>query len=478
LLVGVVTVTLVIALSLIRWFAPQLLGIPVDLQAVRVSKEVPPFFENAFRGEDIISRKFLLNDPYTGVRARPLLLDLSGFGPHDLLGFRNRSIPNVADIIAIGDSQTYGNNTVLEENWPSQLEKMLGDRKPVVYGMATGGWGAVQYLDMFSHAAHFLPRVVVVAFYTGNDAAESVKMAYSTDRWASLRPDPDLDLSDKPPNPGFPPPPAEQWPVRFRSGLTTVFTPRLRLTSNDTGYATVRAGYRIMEEAARLMSKGARRSNIHLVLTVIPTKELAYAERVRREEISANPDYAKLIGLERANIERLAQTFRSLPNVIYVDMLEAMQKAASTDLQLYPPDGTDGHPMEAGNRVIAAALAPAVMDHLVQSPSGLVGIATGKGELFPLLVTKQGLWRFATREIAEKNGWVLDRIRIVALRDIAALPQRGTIDVVDPEKFGPRTVRPETRRPDKSTNQRLDGSRRLSPQREVSIPDRDTGQEE
>jgi lysophospholipase L1-like esterase len=439
--IGVVAITLVVAIGLIRWFAPQLLGIPVDLQAVRVSKEVPPFFENVFRKEDVGSRDFLLKDPYTNIRARPLLVDLSGFGPHDLLGFRNRSIPDIADVIAIGDSQTYGNNTVLAENWPSQLEQILGDKRSVVYSMATGGWCAVQYLNMFSNATFFRPRVIVIAFYSGNDPDESVTLAYSVDHWAPLRPDPNLDLSDKPRFPGFPVPPSEQLPVRFKDGLTTIFTPSLRLVSNDTAHATVRAGYQIMETVAQLMAKTASEVNIRLVLTVIPTKELVYAERVRHEKINVSADYTKLVEMERANIEHLAQSFKLLPNVEYVDLVSALQKSASTNLELYPP-AADGHPVAAGNRVIADALAPAVGKYMVESPRGLVGIVRDAKTVLPMLVTKDGVWMFSTKEIANKNGWGDDQIRIVNVRDIAALPVMGTINVVDPKKFGPRAIRP------------------------------------
>lgn len=439
--IGVVAITLMVAIGLIRWFAPQLLGIPVDLQAVRISKEVPPFFENVFRKEDVESRDFLLKDPYTNIRARPLLVDLSGFGPHDLLGFRNRSIPDIADVITIGDSQTYGNNTVLAENWPSQLEQILGDKRSVVYSMATGGWCAVQYLNMFSNATFFRPRVIVIAFYSGNDPDESVTLAYSVDHWAPLRPDPNLDLSDKPRFPGFPVPPSEHLPVRFKGGLTTIFTPSLRLVSNDTAHATVRVGYQIMEKVAQLMAKTASEVNIRLVLTVIPTKELVYAERVRHERINVSADYMKLVELERANIDHLVQSLKPLPNVEYVDLVSALQKAASTNQLLYPP-AADGHPMEAGNRVIAAALAPAVGKYMVEPPLGLVGIMRETKTIIPILVTKDGLWMFSTKEIARKNGWGEDQIRIVNVRDVAALPVMGTIDVVNPKKFGPQAIRP------------------------------------
>ncbi len=66
-----VTVTMVFGLALVRWLAPQLLGAPPDLRLVRASEEVVPFYENAFGDRD--TGDFLLNDPYTLVRARPLV---------------------------------------------------------------------------------------------------------------------------------------------------------------------------------------------------------------------------------------------------------------------------------------------------------------------------------------------------------------------------------------------------------------------
>lgn len=436
---GVAMVTLVVAIGLIRWFAPQLLGIPLDLQTVRISREIPPFFENVFRKEDIEGLDFALKDPYTNVRGRPLFGDLFGLGPHDLLGFRNRYIPNIADIVVIGDSQTYGLNAELANNWPSEVEWMLGDKKPVTYNMAVGGWCAIQYLGMFRYAAVFQPRVIVVAFYTGNDPDESVTLAYSAERWMPLRPDPHLNLSDRPPFPGFPTPPSEQWQAHFKGGTTITFTPSLRLVSNDTSYATVRAGYRIMEKTAQLMSKSASEANIRLVLTIIPTKELVYAERIRREGISANAEYTKLVRLERENIVGLAQLFKSLPNTEYVNMIEPLQHAAVANVQLYPSE-QNGHPNPAGYRVIAATLAPVIGRYLPQSPQGLVGVSRDSNTFIPFLVTTDGLWKFGTEEIAIKNGWKFEEARIVAARDIAALPKLGIIDVVDPKRFGPRAI--------------------------------------
>ena len=136
---GVTVVTVALALGLIRLFAPQLLGVSRDLQLVRASKEVPPFFDNVFRREDYEGQDFIIQDPYVK-RARPLLPEDPGMGPHDILGFRNRSIPNFADVVVIGDSQTYGNNALLVDNWPSRMQAVLTDKRAVVYSMAVGGW--------------------------------------------------------------------------------------------------------------------------------------------------------------------------------------------------------------------------------------------------------------------------------------------------------------------------------------------------
>jgi hypothetical protein len=64
----VTSVCLVVALGLIRWIAPGLLGYTVDQQLVRVSKEIPSFYENIFRPEDIESEDFILNEPYVFAR--------------------------------------------------------------------------------------------------------------------------------------------------------------------------------------------------------------------------------------------------------------------------------------------------------------------------------------------------------------------------------------------------------------------------
>lgn len=437
-LLATVTLTLLASLGLIRWFAPQLLGVPSDLQLVQSSETVPPFFDGIFRLEDFQSKTFILQDPITRVRAKPLFPAIGGMGPNDVLGFRNRSVPNVADVVIIGDSQTYGNNAALENNWPSQMRDLLNPKLPVVYSMAVGGWGAVQYLKMVDIASVLQPRVLVVAFYAGNDPLESFQMAYGAKPWNWLISDESLSMKDVP-KVTFPAPESEWWKVPFADGIHTVFTPTLRLASNQD-HPAVRAGYEIMADVARRITEFVEPLSIRLVFTVVPTKELVYARKVEQEGLAAPADYLTLVRNERENIEQLGARIVDLTNATYVDLVGPLQQAAINPIALYPPD-INGHPLSAGYRVIAQTLAPAVDSLLPGKPEGLVAVRTGSDAYKLVVVNEEGVWPFASEEILFANGWPPGEIMTVEPRDILGLPVHDTVNDVDPDRYGPRPGR-------------------------------------
>ena len=436
LLVSVV-VTVAIGIGMIRWLAPELLGIRTDLRLVQVDKKVPPFYDNIFREEDFQPSGFLINDPSTKIRAKPLFPIFGQGGPHDLLGFRNRSIPNTADLVVIGDSQTYGNNIMMDHNWPSQMQTNLAHKEVSVYSMATGGLGSVQYLDMLSKGMVFQPRVVVIAFYSGNDPMESLQMAYGVEKWHFLQSGP------KPSSKGHlttesPPPKSEQWPVEFSDGIKTIFTPKLRLVSNQD-HPVVKTGYKIMANAAKRISELAKPNSIQLVFTVIPTKELVYAQKVKKEGIVPPLEYLTLIKTEGQNIKNLADSIRGLPNAVYVDMVEPLQKAALDSNYLYP-QSENGHPIGRGYGVIAKAMGDQVVQYLPAPPKGLVALQVGRQKYKMLVVSQKGIWEFASNRLVIANGWRADKAYSIRRRDIAGLRWLGKIREVDPKRFGPAVL--------------------------------------
>jgi hypothetical protein len=227
--------------------------------------------------------------------------------------------------------------------------------------MSTGGWGAVEYFEIFQKALVFSPKVVVVAFYTGNDPLESFLLAYSRPRWEALRPDRSLSAADGPKIP-FPPPESTWWPVTFPDGVSTVFTPELRLSSNSH-HPAAKAGYGIMAKVAQAMAASPNHTrfpqgigSMRLVFTIIPTKELVYAEKIRRAQLETVAAYDELIARESANAAALATILAGLPHATYVDVIEPLQQAALNPRSLYPNDH-NGHPLSPGYAVIAETLA-------------------------------------------------------------------------------------------------------------------------
>lgn len=436
LLFATASLTLVIAIGLIRWLAPGLLGIPIDLQMVQVSKEMPPFFEGVFRKDDYDSKEFILKDPFTSIRAKPLYPEVAGVGPNDILGFRNRQIPNVADIVIIGDSQTYGNNATLEENWPSQLAKNLNTRPSTVYAMAVGGWGGVQYLDMFFNAAAFQPRVIIVAFYTGNDPIESFLMAYNNDRWKTLRSATKVHSTDTLKS-KFPAPQDEWWPVQFNDGISTIFTPKLRLISN-VDHPAVNAGYAVMAKVAKTIDRISKDSNIQPVFTIIPTKELAYWPKVKRQDLEMDKDYIELIEAEKNNIDKLSKQFRSLENSRYIDIVNPLQQAALDSTPLYPRN-TNGHPTRFGYAVIGKTIAKTIAPLLPDIPQGLFLHRITQDLYNVYLVREDKAWLFPTPRSILANGWQLEHIPEISYRDLIGLP-RSIVNTVDPVRFGPQAL--------------------------------------
>lgn len=422
-------------LFMVRSMAPGLLGIPVDLQMVGVSEELPPFFENVFRSEDLMSETFIIKDPLVGVRAQPLFPNMDYMGPNDILGFRNRAVPGIADVIVIGDSQTYGNNSAIQMNWPGQMSKALNTvQDTAVYNMSVGGWGAVQYFYAASNAPVFRPRVLVIAFYTGNDPLDSFKMAYNYEMWQGLIPDTELKASDAPAV-NFPGLESEQWPVQFSDGVSTVFSPRLRYTSNMK-HPAVTAGYAIMAEVARRIVALTRPLDIEVVFTIIPTKELVYEKKIDSENISRTQDYDLLVKAERENIEKLQLQIKSIEHAHYADVLGPLELAAMTETDLYPTTN-NGHPNDNGYKIIGVSIAEHVQPLIPQAVEGFALIPTGENQFKPLYIDEFGYWDFRKGIEFERYGWNPSEAPKINQRDIARLNFAGSLSLENLEKFVP-----------------------------------------
>lgn len=123
-------------------------------------------------------------DARLGYRNNPRNPDL------DARRWRNASAVEHADIVALGDSLTYGYNVSREDAWPQRLGRMLNAS---VYQMAVGGYGPGQYLLLFDEAAALRPKVILTTYYLGNDLFDSFALAYHVGPMEGTLPAPALD---------------------------------------------------------------------------------------------------------------------------------------------------------------------------------------------------------------------------------------------------------------------------------------------
>lgn len=426
--------TLVVAILLIRWLAPSLLGVHTDMQMVQVGKEVPPFFDNVFR-EVKAEDGYSINDPVIRTRATPFYPNQLGMGPNDLLGFRNKSIPTFADVITIGDSQTYGNNAEIDQNWPAVMQQQIQSKSTTYYNMSTGGWGGIQYLEMAKHALKFKPRAMVVAYYSGNDPVDSFALAYASPRWKDYRLRPELD-GDELPKAKFPAPEEEWWVVTFADGYKTRFTPKLRFAANDRSYPGILTGYEIMAQTGEAIANLTSQQGIKLVFTIIPTKELVFKKKLLADKIPMNREYEQLVENEEANIKELENRLKQLEHSNYVEMVSTLQDAALHQAGLYPST-INGHPDTPGYAVIGRRIATELQSLLPDLPRGLYARMISPNAFQLCLVSGGGYWVIASDDILEKNGWPPGSVQSIDSRTIDNLDFRGVLNTVDRERFGP-----------------------------------------
>lgn len=340
----------------------------------------------------------MVSDPLLGNRLVP------NSAGHDANGFRNDTIRPRVDIVALGDSQTWGVNVQSVDSWPRQLEKLSGTS---VYNMGVGGYGPVQYWALTDKSLEFSPKTVVVGFYLGNDLYDAYALAYANDAYADLRVKPPVEEmridTIKPKsdflwseeknfhnNYGRSSPSgwslwlrehtaigrllntAGLWPgatdvdyeidkawarahpdhgaICEDAQVRTVFATAYRLTGLNLDEPRIAEGWRISKDALsrthqRVISKGAK-----FLVLVIPTKELVYAELMQQEGKSSGT-YQLLIEMEN-RVRNDALSFCAQQNLMCVDALPNLRSAIARRQKIYP-SSTESHPNADGYRVLA-----------------------------------------------------------------------------------------------------------------------------
>lgn len=322
---------------------------------------------------------------------------------HDSWGFRNKSVSTRADIVAIGDSQTYGTSALAKHSWPSILGKLTGAE---VYNMSLGGYGPAEYLYLMEHKALQLkPYLIIAGFYLGNDLPDAYTAVYSVAYWQDLRsPEPDfeedrsLDTQKATVEMKIPPPRKSLW-MRFKirvykitqwlSGhsvlyrvitatylgdmmrqhrmietgeeivmlkddehdINTGFTPERRLQALDLKRPDLLEGLRLSLGFFNNMNEIASREGVPFLVVIIPTKESVFADFIEgNDSLQHSEKIDRLIENER-RVNGIVKSYFREHGIAYLDVLEPLKNAAGNE-QIYP-NNYNGHPNKNGYRVIA-----------------------------------------------------------------------------------------------------------------------------
>lgn len=122
---------------------------------------------------------YLISDDQLGHRIKP------NSAGHDSWGFRNETVLQSVKIVAIGDSQTYGESAKANYSWPAQLQKLMNRN---VYNLSLGGYGPVEYWYLLRDKALKLkPSLIIAGFYFGNDLIDAYNSVYTNHYWKELR---------------------------------------------------------------------------------------------------------------------------------------------------------------------------------------------------------------------------------------------------------------------------------------------------
>jgi len=319
---------------------------------------------------------------------------LPGTAGYDEWGFRNPRVPDKADIVAIGDSHTFGNTAKIDESWPHVLGQLTGRD---VYNMGMGGYGPNQYYHLLKTKAFSLkPRIIICGLYMGDDFENAFSITYGLSHWAYLRQLPaqkvNFDIWDAPSSPS--------WHKKVRvwlshhsviymlvfhgplfgriigdfqirnasqlyeghatslvipeRNISEAFLPEGILRRLDQENESVREGMRITFKLLQEMNEMSRQHGIQFIVAVIPTKEMVFSDYLEHnDKLNLGDVIDKLIANERLAREKTFE-FLSASGIGYVDTLPALKQ--SLDQGLYAHTAADMHPNKNGYRVIAEAV--------------------------------------------------------------------------------------------------------------------------
>ena len=309
-------------------------------------------------------------------------------------GFRNNPLPSI-DVVAIGDSHTYGINVRSDGAWPKQLGYKL---KQNVYNFGVGGYGVLHYQYLLEKSIEMQPGVILLGLYLTNDLNDICKGRVSKSQyWKSRAKAYNFDRSICPETDNVGRGSRVATRKTKRDILWSWLTENVAITSiasryysdydalkiiekgdiengivvNDGKIKTVLGIERIKAHASYIdMSRphvqaakevlkkilteaknNAKAKNIRFGVLFIPSKERVLFNYLTQMEYELPEVYGELVKNEDALKDDIS-VFLNKAEIPFIDVLPGMEKALLKYGNIYPAND-NGHPIETGYKIYA-----------------------------------------------------------------------------------------------------------------------------
>lgn len=340
---------------------------------------------------------------------------MSPFYPgNDSWGYRNNAVPNTCDLLAIGDSMTYGFATTPGNSWPRQLERICGR---ATYNMSCGGYGPCEYRVLVEKGLALRPNTVIIGLTIDNDLGDCCRTVYIDGRLPEFRrteEETDQELvgwlaeqvkhraslagdgsqqgnrlkkwisehsalygliraalyslgwnryssllrEDDPPQDAYEVVTQRSNRLGFDSDprfRTVFFPPNEQKLDLDRSH--VREGKRITEEIILGMHERLKSLDVRLIVVLIPTKQMVYRE-IFGQHTFFDGDFEKELCIEERLTTEIEQ-FLEDRQIEYVNTTSSIRSCFVQGVRPYP-ESDDGHLNSHGYKAIAEAVLPLV----------------------------------------------------------------------------------------------------------------------
>lgn len=298
-------------------------------------------------------------------------------------GFRNASVPETADIVAIGDSHTYGVNVDPEDSWPNQLAAMTNMS---IYNFGVSGYGILQYKHLIHEATKLKPRYIIIGFYAANDL-KVCKLFGSLDYWKEWAKEKEYDIEFCPSknkkerfllskyamyetaigslttyvwelasqryNLG-----AEGQSVIINHGSNPTITTGDRLINQyrnmDLTRQEASLGFEITKDVLIEAKNRLDKLDIELIVMFIPSKESVYLDFPEDSDFQPPREFYDMVAKENDVLDKLTTTLND-HDIDYINAKPYVSDAVKQSKRVYTYTG-DGHPLKAGYEAYAKAV--------------------------------------------------------------------------------------------------------------------------